>query len=104
MGWLFLLEAPVPLFVLWNRRRLRAPIDWRGFRFGLIGGALSVTAYGMVLYAKTIAPIGAVSAVRESSVIIAALIGVVMFGERPWKGRIAAAAVVAFGIVLLASG
>jgi len=104
MGWLFLLEAPVPLFVLWNRRRLRAPIDWSGFRFGLIGGALSVTAYAIVLYAKTIAPIGAVSAVRESSVIIAALIGVVMFGERPWKGRIAAAVVVAGGIVLLAFG
>lgn len=104
MGWLFLLEAPVPLFVLWNRRRLRAPVDWRGFRIGLIGGALSVTAYAVVLYAKTIAPIGAVSAVRESSVIIAAMIGVVMFHERPWKGRLAAAAIVAAGIILLAAG
>ncbi len=104
MGWLFLLEAPVPLYVLLNRRRLREPVDWRGFRLGLVGGFLSVTAYAVVLYAKTIAPIGAVSAVRESSVIIAALIGVVMFGERPWKGRMAAAVVVAAGIILLAFG
>jgi drug/metabolite transporter (DMT)-like permease len=104
MGWLFLLEAPVPLFVLWNRRRTGTPLDWQAFRIGLIGGVLSVTAYGVVLYAKTIAPIGAVSAVRESSVIIAALIGVVMFGERPWRGRLAAAVVVACGIVMLAFG
>ena len=36
------------------------------FAIGLLGGILAVTAYGLVLYAKTIAPIGVVSAVRES--------------------------------------
>lgn len=102
MGWLFLLEAPVVLAVLGPRVVRRHHIDWKVFAFGLIGGFLSVTAYGMVLYAKTIAHIGAVSAVRESSVIIAALIGVVFFGERPWRGRIVAAAVVVCGVVLLA--
>ncbi len=102
MGWLFLLEAPVVLSVLGRRVLRRHHIDWKVFAFGLIGGVLSVVAYGVVLYAKTIAPIGAVSAVRESSVIIAALIGVVFFGERPWRGRIAAAIVVACGVVLLA--
>jgi len=103
MGWLFLLEAPVVLAVLGPRIARRHKIDWKVFGVGLIGGALSVTAYGVVLYAKTIAPIGAVSAVRESSVIIAALIGVVFFGERPWRGRILAALIVAGGVVLLAA-
>ncbi len=102
MGWLFLLEAPVVIAVLWSRRRAGKAVDWKGFGVGLIGGALSVTAYGVVLYAKTIAPIGAVSAVRESSVIIAALIGVVFLGERPWGGRVAAAVVVAGGVIALA--
>lgn len=104
MGWLFLLEAPVVLAVLAPRIRRRHRMDYRAFGIGMIGGALSVTAYGMVLYAKTIAPIGAVSAVRESSVIIAALIGVAFFGERPWAGRLMAAAVVVLGVVLLALG
>jgi uncharacterized membrane protein len=44
-----------------------------------------------------------VSALRESSVIIAALIGVVMFGERPWRGRLVAAVVVAVGVIALAT-
>lgn len=104
MGWLFLLEAPVVLAVLYPRLKNRHAIDWWVFGIGMIGGAFSVTAYGVVLYVKTIAPIGAVSAVRESSVIIAALIGLVFFGERPWLGRILAASVVAAGIVALAIG
>lgn len=102
MGWLFLLELPVTLFVLWGRRADPHNFDWRTFRIGMIGGAFAVTAYGLVIYAKTIAPLGAVSAVRESSVIIAALIGLLLFGERPWLGRLVSAAIVAGGVVTLA--
>jgi drug/metabolite transporter (DMT)-like permease len=102
MGWLFFLEAPVVLAVFGPRIVHRRKIDWRAFSVGLVGGLLSVLAYGVVLYAKTIAPIAAVSAVRESSVIIAALIGVLLFGERPWIGRVFAALIVAAGVVLMA--
>jgi len=102
MGWIFLLESPVVIVVLMQRRRNAMPFDARTFGIGLIGGLVAVAAYSVVLYAKTIAPIGAVSAVRESSVIIAALIGVVMFGERPWQGRMLAALIVAIGVIMLA--
>lgn len=103
MGWLFMFESPVTLAILADRRRAGIPINWRIVGIGLIGGLFAVTAYGLVLYAKTIAHIGAVSAVRESSVIIAALIGVVVFRERPWFGRVLAAVVVATGVVTLAA-
>ena len=102
MGWLFLFEAPVGLFVLSRRLARRTRMDWRAFGIGAIGGLFSVAAYGIVLYVKTIAPIGAVSAVRESSVVIAALIGLLFFGERPWLGRILSAFVVAGGVIALA--
>lgn len=102
MGWLFVFEAPVVLAILLPRLIRRHAIDWGIFATGLIGGVFAVTAYGVVLYAKTIAPIAAVSAVRESSVIIAALIGVVAFRERPWFGRVLAALVVASGVAMLA--
>ncbi|MBL4646974.1 MAG: hypothetical protein JKY99_11025, partial [Rhizobiales bacterium] len=48
--------------------------------------------------------LGTVSAIRESSVIIAALIGIIWFGERPWKSRIIAAIIVASGVIVLAVG
>lgn len=101
MGWLFLCEAPVPLAIALYRRRNGGRFAPRTVILGLLGGVAAVTAYGLVLYVKTIAPLGAVSAVRESSVIIAALIGVFFFGERPWQGRLLAAFVVTLGVVAL---
>lgn len=102
MGWLFLLEFPVTLFVLFRRRRAIHTIDRKTVVLGLVGGLGAVSAYGLVIYAKTIAPLGAVSAVRESSVIIAALIGLFIFGERPWPARIVSAVIVACGVIALA--
>lgn len=103
MGWLFLLEAPVPLAVAFHRRRTGGRVGRRILALGLLGGVCAVSAYGIVLYVKTFAPLGAVSAVRESSVIIAALMGVVLFGERPWPGRLMAAGIVAAGVMALAA-
>jgi drug/metabolite transporter (DMT)-like permease len=102
MGWLFLTEALVPMVVLGRRWRRRETLAPRVLAVGLVGGAFSVSAYGISLYVMTIAPIGAVSAVRESSVILAALIGVYLFGERPAGIRLAAAAIVAGGVAALA--
>ncbi|MEH6728877.1 MAG: EamA family transporter, partial [Hyphomicrobiales bacterium] len=71
---------------------------------GIGGGLLSAVAYGLAIYAKSLTSLGTVSAIRESSVIIAALIGVIWFKERPWKLRMLAAIIVAGGVVLLAFG
>ncbi len=103
MGWLFLLEFPVPIAIALARVRAGKVIPPTALKYGLIGGVLSVVSYAMVLYANTLAPLGAVSAIRESSVIIAALIGVVLFSERPVGGRLVAAAVVAAGVIMLAA-
>lgn len=103
MGWLFLSEALIPLFVLSRRLRAGQSLALPSLGLGLVGGLFSVGAYAIALYVMTIAPIGAVSAVRESSVIIAALIGVVAFGERPVGLRIAASVLVVAGILALSS-
>lgn len=104
IGWLFLLEAPVPVSIALSRWNSGGRFDFRVVRAGLFAGVCAAAAYGLVLYVKTYAPLAAVSAVRESSVIIAALIGVVAFGERPWRIRLIAASIVAAGIVTLALG
>ena len=101
MGWLFLLEAPVPAAIAWHRWRSGRSFQPKVLAVGFAGGLLAVMAYGTVLYVKTFTPLGAVSAVRESSVLIAALIGVVFLGERPWQRRLLSALVVAAGVILL---
>ncbi|NBN76726.1 hypothetical protein GWI72_00425 [Microvirga tunisiensis] len=102
MGWLFLLEFPVPLVIALNRRLRGGHFRLGVILLGSLGGVAAVTAYGLVLYVKTIAPLGAVSAVRESSVILAALIGILVLGERPVALRLLAAAIVAVGVATLA--
>jgi drug/metabolite transporter (DMT)-like permease len=104
MGWLFLSEALVPMLVLGQRFRRRERLEPKVLALGLLGGVFSVTAYGITLYVMTTAPMGAVSAVRESSVIFAALIGVFVFHERPAGLRLIAAGVVSVGVFALAVG
>ena len=68
---------------------------------GLFGGALSAAAYGVVLWAMTRAPVAAVAALRETSVIFAALIGAWLLKEGHIARRIAGAATVAAGVIAL---
>ena len=101
IGWLFTAEACVALYIFTTRwARVRAmPI--KTCMLGFIGGVLSATAYALVLYVKTEAPLGTVSALRETSVIFAALIGVIWFGEGPKIRRLVAAGIVATGTILI---
>ncbi|MEP9384320.1 EamA family transporter [Nocardioides cheoyonin] len=104
-GWAFFLEGPViPLVALRVRgRRLLAdlrPSLWTG----LVGGAVSLVAYGAVLWAQARGALAPIAALRETSIIVGSIIGAVFFHERfgPW--RAVAAAVVAAGIVLINLG
>jgi drug/metabolite transporter (DMT)-like permease len=100
-GLLFLLQAPVfPLAAAFRRPASRwreIPVTWRG----LLAGVLSLAAYGTVLWAQSRAPLAEVAAIRETSVIFAALIGMLFLRERLGARRVAAAAVIAAGIVLI---
>jgi drug/metabolite transporter (DMT)-like permease len=67
----------------------------------LAGGAISLLAYGLVLWAQTRGPLAPISALRETSIIIGALIGTLVFHERFGRQRVIASIFVAVGIVLL---
>ena len=69
---------------------------------GIGGGVLSLIGYGTVLYAQTRAPLGVVSAVRETGVIWAAVIGVVLFREPGGWRIVVAASTVLVGITCIA--
>jgi len=101
IGWLFFTEFLVTFFVFVRLRPGFTPEVRATLRVGYLGGFCAVVAYGLVIYANTLAPLGMVSALRESSVIIAALLGVVIFRERPWISRIAAAVTVGAGVLVL---
>ena len=64
---------------------------------GIGGATIAVTSYGLVLFAFTHASVASVAALRETGVVFAALIGVVILGEKFGKRRIPAAILVALG-------
>jgi len=72
-----------------------------GFFTAFCGGLVSLLAYGIVIYAMSEAPMGAVSALRETSVLFAALIGYFFLGESLTARKLIACAVIATGILLI---
>lgn len=72
-----------------------------GMLSALVGGLVSLLAYGIVIYAMNEAPMGAVSALRETGVLLAALIGYVFLGETLTARRVLACAVIASGTLLI---
>ena len=69
-----------------------------------LGGVFSITAYVLVLFALTEAPAAPVAAVREVSVVIAAVLGAVVLREKSGRERIVGSIIVLAGVVLVALG
>ncbi|HSG90339.1 MAG TPA: EamA family transporter [Pseudomonadales bacterium] len=101
--WLFIADA-VPICTLALVRRRGRVIAALGahWRPGLAGGAMSLLAYWLVIWAMSVSPMAPVSALRETSVLFAALLSVVVLREGFGPVRVFATVCVAAGIGLLA--
>jgi drug/metabolite transporter (DMT)-like permease len=72
--------------------------EWKS---GLAAGAMSLGSYWIAIWAFTLAPIALVAALRETSVLFAMLIAVMLIGEKTNTWRWAAALLIVCGIVLV---
>jgi drug/metabolite transporter (DMT)-like permease len=98
IAWLFATHLVPPVLVMAFVWRGRAPFGfWRTAGIGF----LAPVAYGLVLLAKISTDLAAVSALRETSVLLAAILGVFLLGEGQARLRLSAAAIVAIGAVLV---
>jgi drug/metabolite transporter (DMT)-like permease len=70
----------------------------------LLGGAANLGSYGLALWAMTRAPVAAVAALRETSILFAVLIAVLVLHEKVSAQRLAAVALVACGAVAMRLG
>ncbi|MFC9845649.1 EamA family transporter [Streptomyces sp. NPDC060223] len=102
IAWLMAIEGiAIPVYAA-NHWRGELLTVLRPFApLGLLGAALSVAAYGLVLWAQTRAELAPIAALRESSIIVGAAIGAVFFKERFGAPRIAAAGLLVVGIGLM---
>ena len=100
--WLFVVHGlPFSLGVLVLKRDLFLRHAAKNWKRGLAGALLSGASYGIALWAMTRAPVAIIAALRETSVIFGALIGVWFLKEGHLRQRLSGAVVVLAGLVAL---
>lgn len=98
---LFLLYGAAMPVVFLALRRPDRHVKLRHTVSPLIGGIVSMLAYGLVIWAMSLSPLGPVAALRETSVVFATLIGRLFLREALTLRRAGAACVIAAGAVCL---
>ena len=103
---LFVLDGlPYPALVLAQRsaegRRAILAYARRRWPLATLGGLASLGSYWIALWAMTRAPVAAVSALRETSVLFATVLSVLVLKERFGLQRALGAAVIVAGVVAL---
>ncbi|HSW21431.1 MAG TPA: EamA family transporter [Burkholderiaceae bacterium] len=106
---LFVLDGvPYPALVVLKRDAAgrRAILDYAKRRWPLaaLGGTASIGSYAIALWAMTRAPVAAVSALRETSVLFATLLGAWLLKERLGAQRLSGAVVIVGGVIALRFG
>ena len=101
-AWLFVLSAAV--VGVWGALA-RGPVltaaAGKNWKLALGGAALSVAAYVIAIWAMTVAPIALVAALRETSVLFAALFSTLLLREPLVGARVVSAGIVLAGALLL---
>ena len=101
VAWLFVFDlmlfVPASLFLRGRTVMQAAPKAWA---MGSLAAVLSYGAYAIAVWAMTVAPIALVAALRETSILFAVLIGVVLFGERVDRAKVISAGLIVAGVIL----
>ena len=74
---------------------------WRQRTRMLVSGGLGLLSFSVFLWALSRSPVGAISALRESSVLFATILGIVAYRESASPQKVAAAAVIVAGLVVI---
>lgn len=96
--------ATALIVVMWRGRSAFVNTDLRTGLLISLAGIMQIGAYWIAVWAYARAPLGAVSALRESSVLFVTLISTFLLKERLGMQRIACASLVLIGIVLVRIG
>ncbi|WP_073526812.1 EamA family transporter [Pseudomonas fluorescens] len=94
-------SIPIPLLAFFKERSELTQAIRSHWRVGMLGGVFYLASYGLVLFALSLDAVAKVSALRETSVIIGAIIAALFFHERFGWRRMLSAFVIVGGIVLI---
>jgi drug/metabolite transporter (DMT)-like permease len=105
MIWLSLLTAILIVACVHRLQQgRRTPVSRRSRGAGIVAGVMSYGSSWLVIWALTLAPIALVSALRETGIVFAVIIGVVFLKERLNLAQLASIATTLIGTTLLKLG
>lgn len=101
LGWEMLVAGIVfALVMLGLRGQSAVPRVRKVWMLGSLGAIASYSAYAVVVWAMTQAPIPLVAALRETSILFAVLIGWLIFGERMTASKVLSVALIIAGVIV----
>jgi drug/metabolite transporter (DMT)-like permease len=101
IAWILVIYGVVLPAIVLSRGKPVHAASWPETLKAAGGGLISIASYGTVVWAISVGPVGPVAALRETSILFAAALGRIVFGERLTAARLAACAVIAGGAVCL---
>lgn len=104
IAWMFVFDGLTIALVYAFVRRGKMKAVAHELPFGVLAALMSLGAYWLVIWAMTQAPIGAVAALREASILFALAISVAFLKERVSAWRLASAALILAGVLLMRAG
>jgi len=103
--WFFLADSvSMPLALLIRSGRSSFALLARDMKPGMLAGIMAPVSFAPALFALGLAPVGAVAAVRESSVVFGLMLGAVYLKERLSRLRIAGALLITLGTLTVIAG
>jgi drug/metabolite transporter (DMT)-like permease len=103
--WLFLVDwIMITAAAILLRRRALIEVVRAKWRFGVAAGGLSILSFGAALWAFSMMEVARVSALRETAVVFAAIMGARMLKEGFGRRRVLAALALACGLILMQFG
>ncbi len=105
IAWFFFLDGlafPIA-YLAWNKGQVPRPIAPL-LRLGVFGAVIAILSFGGIMLATRLDKVGEAAVLRETSVIFAALIAYLFWGEKVGPRRLSLMALIAAGAVLVEMG
>ena len=100
--WLLLLNGiPLLLISIFSKEKLLSNLNTKIISWGIPAGILAILSYGIVVWSMQYLEIAYVSSIRETSIVLATIMGFIILKEKKAKARMLPAVLVVFGITIV---
>ena len=100
--WLLLLNGvPLLLISIFSKEKLLSNLNTKIISRGIPAGILAILSYGIVVWSMQYLEIAYVSSIRETSIVLATLMGFFILNEKKARGRMLPAVLVVIGITIV---